>query len=91
MLEAQEQRRAAAIASRARSRVISRAEGTFDAARFAERADVAKAAAEQLRKMAEAPRTKVIFRFPARLGGERGISCRNLQSFCRCVWDFCGE
>lgn len=54
MLEVEQQRRAAATASRARSRIISRAEGSFDAQRFAERSNVASAAAEQLRKLVEA-------------------------------------
>ncbi|KAL8443659.1 hypothetical protein Emed_006677 [Eimeria media] len=53
MLEVEEQRRAAVSASRARSRIVSRAEGSVDPAVVASRADVAKAAAEQLRKLAE--------------------------------------
>ena len=53
VLEVDQQRRAAVSASRVRSRVISRAEGTIDSRILAERSNVANAAAEQLRKMAE--------------------------------------
>ncbi|KAL8431037.1 hypothetical protein Efla_007621 [Eimeria flavescens] len=55
MLEVEQQRRAAVSASRARSRVISRSEGAMDPDRLAERSDVAKAAAAQLRKLAQEP------------------------------------
>ncbi|OEH75197.1 hypothetical protein cyc_09206 [Cyclospora cayetanensis] len=48
---AENERRAAALASRVSSRTISRAEGSVDLSRFAERANVAAAAAEQLRNM----------------------------------------
>lgn len=48
---ADSERRAAALASRRSSRAISRAEGSADPRNFAQRADVAVAAAEQLRKM----------------------------------------
>ncbi|CDJ48934.1 hypothetical protein, conserved [Eimeria brunetti] len=51
--EVEEQRRLAAVISRARSQIVSRAEGYDDQSNFADRADVAKAAAEQLRKMAQ--------------------------------------
>ena len=61
MLEVEEQRRLAAIASRARSRIVSRAEGAFDESKFAERTDVAKAAAEQLRKLVESTRGTVSY------------------------------
>ncbi|KAL8429322.1 hypothetical protein ACSSS7_006657 [Eimeria intestinalis] len=53
MLEVEEQRRAAVTASRARSRIVSRAEGSVDPASLAARSDVTKAAAEQLRRLAE--------------------------------------
>lgn len=48
---AEDQRRAAALASRISSRAISRQEGSSDMTRFSQRADVTHAAAEQLRKM----------------------------------------
>ena len=57
--EVDEQRRLAAVVSRARSRIVSRAEASAGLDRFADRADVAKAAAEQLRKMEAASRKKV--------------------------------
>ena len=51
VVAAENDRRAAALASRISSRAISRAEGSADLSHLAQRADVARAAAEQLRKM----------------------------------------
>ena len=48
---AENERRAAALASRISSRTISRAEGSAELKRFEQRSDVAEAAAEQLRRM----------------------------------------
>ncbi|CDJ36834.1 uncharacterized protein EMH_0097130 [Eimeria mitis] len=57
--EMDEQRRLAAVVSRARSRIVSRADGCADRSNLADRADVARAAAEQLRKMAQASSKQV--------------------------------
>lgn len=54
-----EQRRVAAITSRARSRIISRAEGTSEGGQLDYHTNVAEAAAEQLRRLEQASGKKV--------------------------------